>query len=170
MQIISWCPYNHPLRQKPSVPFQMSKLRLSKVKYFDHRDLEVQGQYQESNPSLLHRLCFPPNSRHIPPPCSALHHLEAAPGPPHWQSPQTQLCGASRYMGMHFECLLRGKDSCPKNVNIVTTLNHFILSSPFIQQIADVCQAQMVGRRQNSSWPSPSSQPARERKAQTHTC
>lgn len=32
---------------------QMSKLRLSKVKYFDHRDLEVQGQYQESNPSLL---------------------------------------------------------------------------------------------------------------------
>lgn len=62
---------------------QMSKLRLSKVKYFDYRDLEVQGQYQESNPSLLHRLCFPTNSRYILPPCSALHHLEAAPGPPH---------------------------------------------------------------------------------------
>ena len=119
---------------------QMRNLRLSEVKYFDHRDLEVQGQNQESNPSLLHGLCFPPKSRHVPPPCSALHPLEAAPGPLHglMVSPDTTQRGLNMlHVNAAAAAAAKSLQSCP-------TLWNPIDSSPPGSPVPGILQARTL--------------------------
>lgn len=83
-----------------------------------------------SSPPLLGRLCFPHNSWHILPLCSALHHLEAVPGPLRWLTITADITqwGLNK-LHMNVLWVLRRKDSCSRNMNVVTTFELFY--SPF---------------------------------------
>lgn len=156
----------------------MSELRLSEVKYSDHSDLGVQGQTQESRPSLRGGLCFPPNAcYYILPLCSVLYRLETRPlqGLAHCtegHQPDSDLARSrSNLRGSsithQYTVNTQKKRSVSKEHEYCDHI-YFILFSPFIRQIPNLCQAQMIVRGQDLILLSASSQPRGQEKAQTH--